>query len=284
MWSQSSLAEKMASSTEDVPSEGTVEARTCDNGDPLYLQGSDHLGMMLVSTPPTGNNYLSWSRSMRIALSAKVKLGFINGKCKMPEENSTNFDQWKRVDCMVTSWLLNSISKGIVDTFLYTASAMELWKELEERFGESNGPLLYQLQREIGSISQGTLSVVQYFTELKKLWDELACLMPIPQCTCGAAKSVSDITMANHLMQFLMGLNDSFDNIHNQRLLIDPLPSLNKAYSMVLRMDKQREVQTSYVEIEGKTCCRREFHQFGTDDRFNRFFSSLCLELHLECT
>lgn len=38
--------------------------------------------------------------------------------------------------------------------------------------------------------SQGNMSISLYFTKLKKLWDELACLMPILECTCGAAKLV----------------------------------------------------------------------------------------------
>ncbi|KAL0325488.1 UNVERIFIED_CONTAM: hypothetical protein Sradi_5118100 [Sesamum radiatum] len=111
--------------------------------------------MVLVSTPLNGRNYMAWSRAMRIALGAKMKLGFITGKCVRPDENSDDFEKWMRVDCMVTSWLLNSISKDIVDAFLYTASAHDLWTELEQRFGECNGPLLYQIQREIASISQG---------------------------------------------------------------------------------------------------------------------------------
>lgn len=110
------------------------------NGDPLHLQNSDHPGMLLVTSPLTGTNYLTWCRSIKIALGAKLKLGFIDGRCKKPSEDSDHFDQWIRVDCMVTSWILNSISKEIVDAFLYVGSARELWIELEERYGESNGP------------------------------------------------------------------------------------------------------------------------------------------------
>ena len=218
------------------------------NGDPLDLQGSDHPRMALVSSQLTGKIYLSWSRSVKLALGAKLKLGFINGKCEKPDNESRNFDQWNRVDCMVRSWILNSISKEIVEAFIYTTSAKDLWDELNERYGECNGPLLYQLQREISSMTQGSLTAEKYFTNLKKLWDEIACLMPSPICTCGAAKEVSDLSSFNKLMQFLMGLNDSYDNVRNQVLVMDPLPSVNRAYSMVLRVEKQREVHMMYPE------------------------------------
>ena len=49
-------------------------------------------------------------------------------------------------------------------------------------------------------------------------------------------------------MQFLMGLNESFDGIRSQILLLDPFPSVNKVYSMVLRIEKQREVSDLFTE------------------------------------
>ena len=185
------LRNSVSGSRKDSAASEVLEVKTYNNEDPLGLQSSDHLGMVLVSIPLTGNNYLSWNHSMKIALGAKVKLGFINGKCKMLDEDSLDFEQWNKVDCRVISWILNSISKEIIEDFLHTTSARELWKELEERFGESNGLLLYQVQRELSFISQGSMYVVQYYTKLKKLWDELTCLMPIPQCTYGVAKSVA---------------------------------------------------------------------------------------------
>ncbi|KAL0428397.1 UNVERIFIED_CONTAM: hypothetical protein Slati_3014500 [Sesamum latifolium] len=159
----------------------------------------------------------------------------------MPAENDVEYVDWKRADCMVISWLLNSISKDIVDAFLYMSLARELWK-LEERFGECNGPQLYQIQREISSISQGGSTVVVYYTKLKRLWDELNCLMRISVCTCGASRSVNELASFNRLMKFLKGLDENYDHIRNQILLMEPLPSVNKPYSMVLRVEKQREV------------------------------------------
>ncbi|KAK9093577.1 hypothetical protein Syun_028488 [Stephania yunnanensis] len=48
-------------------------------------------------------------------------------------------------------------------------------------------------------------------------------------------------------MEFLMGLSDVYDPIRNQILLMDPLPSINKAYSMVIRVEKQKEVHIVFA-------------------------------------
>ncbi|KAL2235904.1 UNVERIFIED_CONTAM: hypothetical protein Sindi_1322600 [Sesamum indicum] len=151
-----------AGRTEDSKTQQLIEI--------VKLGGGDHPGMSLVFVPLDGNNYFFWVKSIKFALGAKQKVGFIDGTCQKPTHDKTEIEQWQRTDCMVVSWILNSISKDIAEAFLYTTSAMDLWLELESRFGESNGPLLYQIQREIASITQGNKSVVVYYTKLKKLW------------------------------------------------------------------------------------------------------------------
>ena len=101
----------------------------------MFLHNFDHFGMVLVTAPLTRSNYLTWSRSMKISLIAKQKLGFVNGKCVQPDMNSKEYEAWLRADSMVISWILNFISKDIVDAFLYTNlqknCGMNLVKDLE---------------------------------------------------------------------------------------------------------------------------------------------------------
>ncbi|KAL0299191.1 UNVERIFIED_CONTAM: Retrovirus-related Pol polyprotein from transposon RE1 [Sesamum radiatum] len=213
----------------------------------LQLHGSDHPGMILVSALLTKHNYLTWSYAVKRALRAKLKLGFIDGTCVKPHMTDPLFEHWVRVDSMVTTWILNCISKEIVNSFMYAKSARTLWLDLEERYGECNGPLLYQLQREITSLTQRNMSVVEYFSKLRMVWDELDMLLPTPQCTCGGctcglSKAIVDQAIFTRLIQFLMGLSETFDHLRDQLLVMDPVPTVNKAYSMVLRVEKQREV------------------------------------------
>ena len=218
------------------------------NNDPLFLQNSDHPAMQLVSTKLTGTNFRRWSRAVKIALRTKVKLGFIDGSCPIPAPTSPNYSQWIKCDYMVVSWLLNSIVPELADAFLYANSARELWDELTERFGQSNGPLLYQIQKEIEELYQGNDSVAVYYTKLKKLWDELADLSTVSVCgcthnpSCNALKNNVELDQRQKLMQFLMHLDDSYDSIKGQILLFDPLPPVQKAYSMIQRVEKQRQV------------------------------------------
>ena len=73
-------------SKKDSTANEVLEVKSYNKIDHLYLQSLNHPRIVLVSTPLTGNNYISWNCFMKIALGAKVKLGFINGKkirCQM---------------------------------------------------------------------------------------------------------------------------------------------------------------------------------------------------------
>ncbi|XP_060200717.1 uncharacterized protein LOC132628984 [Lycium barbarum] len=99
---------------------------------PYYLNASDSPGMNLLNVSFDGTSYGNWKRGILISLSAKNKLCFINDKSEIPKEDSTLFDQWRRCNDMVIAWLLNSLSKDIAESLIYSLTASYLWNELEE--------------------------------------------------------------------------------------------------------------------------------------------------------
>ncbi|KAL0411951.1 UNVERIFIED_CONTAM: hypothetical protein Slati_3784800, partial [Sesamum latifolium] len=173
--------------------------------------------------PLDGSNFLVWSRSIYVFLGTRMKLGFINGSFPAPTTGSKTFEHWRRADLMVTSWIWNSISKDIVEAFMYVSSSRELWLELQRRYGRSNGPMLYQLQRELSTVSQGDLSITAYLTK------------------------------------FLMGLHEVYDSERSQVLMMDPLPDVEKAYAMFLEtMPKKKP----FVDKRSLVCdhCHKTGH------------------------
>ena len=48
-------------------------------------------------------------------------------------------------------------------------------------------------------------------------------------------------------MKFLMGLNESFSQVWAQVLLMDPIPSLSKVYSLLILEETQRSVTNPSV-------------------------------------
>ena len=89
---------------------------------------------------------------MKIALGAKNKLNFVDGT-PSPKMDSPWYTTYKKANCLVMSRLLNSISKDLAESFVYANTTKDLWEEKEARFGECNGPMIYQIQREFSTIT-----------------------------------------------------------------------------------------------------------------------------------
>ncbi|KAL0433732.1 UNVERIFIED_CONTAM: hypothetical protein Slati_2707500 [Sesamum latifolium] len=169
----------MAGTSTMSPNTGTGSRIDSSNSRMVVL---DHPSTVMISAPLNENNWLSWSRSVRIALEGRDKLGFIDGTCAKLVDSSTDLKQWKITDSM--------------------------------------------------------------------LWDELVSLKPPAMCTCGKCTCGSKVEEmeASHLIQFLTGLNESYDNIYNQILVLEPLPHVNKAFFPVLRVERQRQVNMGSID------------------------------------
>ena len=83
------MIDKGNDGTRPTPSQATVEA-----SDTFPLHHSDHPDMILVSKVLEGDNYSTWSRALRISLSAKNKIGFVTGSIKPPFATNNAFSSW----------------------------------------------------------------------------------------------------------------------------------------------------------------------------------------------
>jgi hypothetical protein len=137
---------------------------------------------------------------------------------------------------------LNSVSKEIASSVIYANTTQEMWEDLKERFAQGNGPRVFEIHKAISSLTQDQCNVSAYFTKLKSLWDELNNYRSFPACSCGALKILIDNKQHENVMQFLMGLNDSFPNVRAQILMMEPLPAINKAFSLVVQEERTREL------------------------------------------
>ncbi|XP_009758717.1 uncharacterized protein [Nicotiana sylvestris] len=223
----------------------STASSTVEPSHPLYLYPSDSPGTVLVTKSFNGTGYGSWRRSMLIGLSCKNKLGIINGTFAKPNENSPLYEPWCRCNDMVIAWILNNLETEIRESIMYTESAQKLWKEIEQRYGKPNGTKVFQIRKELDSISQGASIIPSYFNRIKKLWDELAYSISYPECTCGCKEAFQKLEEEQKVHQFLMGLNESYSGARRDILLMKPLPDIDSVYAMLIEDESQVEVQPS---------------------------------------
>ncbi|KAK9750505.1 hypothetical protein RND81_02G201300 [Saponaria officinalis] len=210
----------------DAESNETSSTYSNPYDDPLYLSASDYPGMQLVNTLFNGRNYLHWSRGVVLALGSKNKEGFLNGKTAMPDSKSPKLPQWRRCDNMIRCWILNTLNADIKEGFMSSKSAKDLWSEIGERYGQSNGPLLYQLKKELRNLESVPVC---------------AC-GAMDGCTCQIHKKMLDIASKEKVMTFLMGLHDTYDALRSNILSMEPMPNINKAYSIIQQIESQKQI------------------------------------------
>ncbi|XP_070009502.1 uncharacterized protein [Nicotiana sylvestris] len=92
------------------------------------------------------------------------------------------------------------------------------------------------------NLTQGTMIIADYFSKLRDLWNVFDALMPCPGCLCLESKQYSQHFEAQRLLQFLTGLNDSYAQSKSQIMTMTPVPTINKAYSLLVDQENQRNL------------------------------------------
>lgn len=208
----------MTSNTENATATATTTTTIVDQYDitevnlqlsplyPLFLHPNDNSGLSIISLILNGSNYSEWKSAMNIALLTKMKLGFITGEYKKPNPGSKYLIHWNRCNDKLIAWIFNVVTPEIRSSIVYITNANDVWDDLQDRFTQGNAPQIYQIRKEIISFTQGSLTISQYFTKLKALWDELMNLSNTPKCVCnyacGAAKSLEEYEHLQHLLSF----------------------------------------------------------------------------------
>ncbi|XP_010516220.1 PREDICTED: uncharacterized protein LOC104791909 [Camelina sativa] len=82
------------------------------------------------------------------------------------------------------------------------------------------------------------MDLSSYHTQTQILWEELSNIQTTPH-------TVEDLLAekeTNRVIDFLMGLNDSYDNLRSRILMKNSLPSLSEIYNLLDQDDSQKSV------------------------------------------
>ncbi|XP_075486382.1 uncharacterized protein LOC142525993 [Primulina tabacum] len=188
---------------------------------------------------------------MSMALTAKNKLSFVDNSIQRPPLDDLLYGAWLRYNSMVISWILNSVTKEIADSLMYIPTAHGIWSDLRDRFNQSNGPRIFQIRKLLSGLQQGSMDVTTYCTRLRTLWDELKDFQLVSMCNCDSMKGCIHFQNQECVMQFLMGLNESYAQIRAQILVMDPIPIISKTFSLIVQEERQRSIQQDNISFQG---------------------------------
>lgn len=184
---------------------------------------------------------------MEINLASKRKLGFVTGTVPRPSD-LVQAELWDTCNNMVIAWLTHNVSPSIMKSVMFMTTAFDIWLNLETRFQLTNGSRKYKINKEIYELRQNTLSINEYYTAMRALWEELDTLntLPVVPNPTDEVKTLLNVISSqqeeSRLFQFLNGLNEAYNPQRSHFLLLTPLPSVEVASAALQQEEAQREL------------------------------------------
>ncbi|GJS83806.1 putative RNA-directed DNA polymerase [Tanacetum coccineum] len=140
------------------------------------------------------------------------------------------------VKCVILLCLLGFLillSPDLYAGAIYAKSAYELWNDPKETYDKVDGFAVFNLHKNINSLTQSGYSLAEYYNNLNSLWKQFDAMISLPACTCEVAEHYEKHNQLIKLMQFLMGLDDNYLAIRSNILTREPLPLVKAAFAIV---------------------------------------------------
>lgn len=198
-------------------------------------------------------NYSSWAEHVETILVSRRLEGYILGTVEKPtEENSKEGQKWKTTNALVRAWLLSSVSSQIAKQVERIKEASEIWRLLKGTYsGVGNEMLACRIQKELHELGQGEKTVVEYVSELKRLWSDLDYYDPV-EMECGkCVEKYSKLTERRRVRDFLNGLHPKFENRRAALYGSGKLPGLDEAIAAIISEETRLKLEAAGPVAQG---------------------------------
>nr|GFA46103.1 ribonuclease H-like domain-containing protein [Tanacetum cinerariifolium] len=115
---------------------------------------------------------------------------------------------------------------------IYAKAAFEMWNDLKETYDKVDGSVVFNLNKSINSLNQNGSTLAEYYNNLNSLWRQFEVMINLPPCTREATKHFEKHNQLIKLMQFLMGLDESYLEIRSNIITKEPLPLVKVAITV----------------------------------------------------
>ncbi|KAL9462433.1 hypothetical protein AB3S75_000438 [Citrus x aurantiifolia] len=195
---------------------------------------------------PTQNNFMLWKSQVISSIRANELEGFINGSHTCPPRCFTNpgpnqttitttnpeYQIWKKQDHILLSWLLSSLSEGVLGTVVDCYTSCEVWTTLANQYGARTRARVLYLRTQIQTTKKGSLTIHDYYSRMKTILNTLRA----------AGNNMGD---EDFIMCVLAGVGPEYDSVVTNINSMPETPSLSEVYGMLLSQETRTEQNLS---------------------------------------
>lgn len=179
----------------------------------------------LVSIKLAEDNFLPWRQQALATIRGHKLHKFLLGSSVVPPKFSSPADAtadniseaflaWEQQDQLLLSWLLASMSEGMLTQMVGCDYSYQVWAKLEAFFASQTKANVIQLKTQLRNLRKGSLSVSDFLLKIKKIIDSLFSI----GCS---------FTEADHIEAILEGLPEEYTSF------IVSVTSRSDSYSVI---------------------------------------------------
>jgi gag-polypeptide of LTR copia-type len=77
-----------------------------------------------------GRNFNLWSQMLKMKLSGKDKIGYIDGSIPKPPITNLSYRKWRMDDSLIKDYIIESMDSSLVGNFIVFSTAKEVWNSI----------------------------------------------------------------------------------------------------------------------------------------------------------
>ncbi|GAV58791.1 UBN2_3 domain-containing protein [Cephalotus follicularis] len=150
-----------------------------------------------------------------LSIRAHKLVGYLTGATMRPTNGDRDAEEkWSSEDSMVMYWLVQSIEPSLSKQYIALNTTKDVWDTTAKQYsGENNHARGYDIHKECSEFSQGGLSLVEYYSKLTNMYQQLdshCSFTPINPTDVVAFQRYMDKL---RVWDFLTGLNPEYDPV-----------------------------------------------------------------------
>ncbi|CAA0815262.1 Unknown protein, partial [Striga hermonthica] len=189
------------------------------------------------------NNFLMWKQQALSAIKGYGLETFIKKEAESPspivtrdgsEETNPDFILWERQDQILASWILSSLTEGMLVLTVGLNSSKDIWLALENNFSAQSQAKVMQYKILMQSLKKNGMTMGEYISKMKSFCDILA----------SAGHKISETDQVLHI---LSGLGNEYDSVMvNVTSRIEPY-GLNELHALLLSYKARLEANNNLL-------------------------------------
>lgn len=199
----------------------------------------------------TQSNFMLWRTQVLASIRANGLMGFIDGTVVCPRSMNTTTDNaqtvittpnpeyaaWVAHDQNLMSWMLSSLSEGVLSAVVDCTTSYEVWATLCSQFGAQSRARILQLRTQLQTTRKGSIDVHEYYTRMRTILSGLRA----------AGDRMSD---EDFVLSLLAGLGPDYDSVVTTITSRDRTTSIPEVYSMLLSQENRLEYNSGVANLE----------------------------------